>query len=210
MQYMLFDVEDIGEPPRKETPDTGAEEPAVDEDGESSPDLVKRLSALKGLGKGELKGVLASLEKKFNEQTGLDLAFIVRSYKTALAGTYDEKTELWGQVKSEDREKEYWLGYGLSFGDRISVAGLLEYLGRSVPAAKYAARVFVAYIATDALLGVLNTSLIGLMVESNINEGSQPIPQNPAELRYGTSITDPCINWETTEKILTSAFQQLP
>lgn len=166
MQYLLFDIEDYGASPRKEAPDAAAEEPAAEEAEAPSPDLVKRLSALKGLGKDELKGVLAGLEKKFNEQTGLDLAFIVRSYKTALAGTYDEKTELWEQVKSEDREKEYWLGYGLSFGDRISVAGLLEYLGRSVPAAKYAARVFVAYIATDALLGVLNTSVIGLVREN--------------------------------------------
>ena len=191
MQYMLFNMEDYGEPPRKETPDAGAEEPAVDEAEERSPDLVKRLSGLKGLGKDEIKGVLASLEKKFNEQTGLDLAFIVRSYKTALAGTYDEKTELWGQVKSEDKEKEYWLGYGLSFGDRISVAGLLEYLGRSVPAAKYAARVFIAYIATDALLGVLNTSLIGLVRENveKMRKKAAHAKQN-SNTNYDTVITE--------------------
>ena len=45
-------------------------------------------------------------------------------------------------------------------------------------------------------------SLIGLMVESNIHEGNQPIPKNPAELRYGVSITDSCIGWETTERML--------
>ena len=45
-------------------------------------------------------------------------------------------------------------------------------------------------------------SLIGLMVESNIHEGNQPIPKNPAELRYGISITDSCIGWETTERML--------
>jgi 3-deoxy-7-phosphoheptulonate synthase len=45
-------------------------------------------------------------------------------------------------------------------------------------------------------------SLIGLMVESNLNEGNQPIPKNPADLRYGVSITDPCIGWETTERML--------
>ena len=45
-------------------------------------------------------------------------------------------------------------------------------------------------------------SLIGLMVESNLNEGSQPIPKNLADLRYGVSLTDACIGWETTERML--------
>ena len=45
-------------------------------------------------------------------------------------------------------------------------------------------------------------SLIGLMVESNLNEGNQPIPTNLADLRYGVSLTDACIGWETTERML--------
>ena len=45
-------------------------------------------------------------------------------------------------------------------------------------------------------------SLIGLMVESHLNEGNQPIPKALSELRYGVSITDSCIGWEATERIL--------
>jgi 3-deoxy-7-phosphoheptulonate synthase len=45
-------------------------------------------------------------------------------------------------------------------------------------------------------------SLIGLMVESNLHEGNQPIPKKLKDLRYGVSITDSCIGWETTERIL--------
>ena len=45
-------------------------------------------------------------------------------------------------------------------------------------------------------------SLIGLMVESHLHEGTQPIPKNLKELRYGMSITDSCIGWETTERML--------
>ena len=45
-------------------------------------------------------------------------------------------------------------------------------------------------------------SLIGLMVESHLNEGNQPIPKNISELRYGVSITDSCIGWEATERML--------
>ena len=52
-------------------------------------------------------------------------------------------------------------------------------------------------------------SLIGLMVESNLNEGSQPIPKNPAHLRYGVSITDSCIGWETTERMLRWGYEAL-
>jgi 3-deoxy-7-phosphoheptulonate synthase len=44
-----------------------------------------------------------------------------------------------------------------------------------------------------------NPAIIGMMLESHIHEGSQPIG---AELKYGVSITDPCINWETTEELL--------
>ncbi len=47
-----------------------------------------------------------------------------------------------------------------------------------------------------------NTSLIGAMVESNIEAGSQPFPQPREKLRYGVSITDGCIDWPTTEKLI--------
>jgi 3-deoxy-7-phosphoheptulonate synthase len=45
-------------------------------------------------------------------------------------------------------------------------------------------------------------SLIGLMVESHLEEGNQPFPKPVSELRYGVSITDACIGWETTERML--------
>jgi len=53
-------------------------------------------------------------------------------------------------------------------------------------------------------------SLIGLMVESHLNEGNQPIPRNLNDLRYGVSITDSCISWETTERMLRWADEILP
>jgi 3-deoxy-7-phosphoheptulonate synthase len=54
-----------------------------------------------------------------------------------------------------------------------------------------------------------NRSLIGLMVESYLNEGSQPIPTNQRDLRYGVSITDACIGWEVTERMLRWAAAKL-
>ncbi len=54
-----------------------------------------------------------------------------------------------------------------------------------------------------------NQSIIGLMVESNIKAGNQPIPDNLAELEYGVSVTDGCIGWEETEACLRSLCANL-
>ncbi|KAJ3136763.1 3-deoxy-7-phosphoheptulonate synthase [Physocladia obscura] len=44
-----------------------------------------------------------------------------------------------------------------------------------------------------------STTIFGVMVESNINEGNQKVPATgPKDLKYGVSITDACVNWETT------------
>ncbi len=47
-----------------------------------------------------------------------------------------------------------------------------------------------------------NRSICGVMIESNINEGNQSIPDDLSQLKYGVSVTDACINWESTEKSL--------
>ena len=52
-------------------------------------------------------------------------------------------------------------------------------------------------------------SLIGIMVESHLNEGNQPIPKKISDLRYGVSITDSCIGWETTERMLRWGYEAL-
>jgi len=54
-----------------------------------------------------------------------------------------------------------------------------------------------------------NQSICGVMLESNINEGNQSIPESLADLKYGVSITDACINWETTEKSLIKMAETL-
>ena len=47
-----------------------------------------------------------------------------------------------------------------------------------------------------------NSSIMGLMLESNLEAGNQPFPQPKEKLRYGVSITDACIDWPTTEKLV--------
>eukprot|EP01064_Diplonema_japonicum_P008590 TRINITY_DN1602_c5_g1_i1.p1 TRINITY_DN1602_c5_g1~~TRINITY_DN1602_c5_g1_i1.p1 ORF type:complete len:360 (+),score=96.91 TRINITY_DN1602_c5_g1_i1:59-1138(+) len=50
-----------------------------------------------------------------------------------------------------------------------------------------------------------NKAIFGVMIESNINEGSQtlnPGVTDPVTLKYGVSVTDSCVNWATTEVML--------
>jgi len=54
-----------------------------------------------------------------------------------------------------------------------------------------------------------NKSIIGVMIESNINAGNQKLSSNPEEMEYGVSVTDACIDWETTEKSLTEMADKL-
>ena len=54
-----------------------------------------------------------------------------------------------------------------------------------------------------------NESIIGLMLESNLGWGNQPIPADLSQLQYGVSVTDACIDWETTETVLRTTHQQL-
>ena len=54
-----------------------------------------------------------------------------------------------------------------------------------------------------------NNSIVGLMVESHLGWGSQPIPKDLDQLQYGVSITDACIDWATTEKSIRSMHAKL-
>ena len=47
-----------------------------------------------------------------------------------------------------------------------------------------------------------NTSIMGAMVESNLEAGNQSFPQPKEKLRHGVSITDGCIDWTTTEGLI--------
>jgi 3-deoxy-7-phosphoheptulonate synthase len=54
-----------------------------------------------------------------------------------------------------------------------------------------------------------NEALVGLMLESNLHEGNQKITNELSTMRYGVSITDACIGWETTEQLILSAHEHL-
>jgi 3-deoxy-7-phosphoheptulonate synthase len=54
-----------------------------------------------------------------------------------------------------------------------------------------------------------NNSIVGMMLESHLYEGNQPINGKPEELKYGVSVTDKCIGWEETEKIILAAYEKL-
>ncbi|WP_017652598.1 3-deoxy-7-phosphoheptulonate synthase [Fortiea contorta] len=54
-----------------------------------------------------------------------------------------------------------------------------------------------------------NNSIVGLMLESNLYAGSQPMNCKREELQYGVSVTDKCIDWEETEKVILAAYEKL-
>lgn len=54
-----------------------------------------------------------------------------------------------------------------------------------------------------------NKSIIGVMLESNINAGNQSIPKDLSQLKYGVSVTDACMDWNTTEKAILEMAEKL-
>tara|TARA_R110002049_G_scaffold8612_11_gene46361 strand:- start:12193 stop:13275 length:1083 start_codon:yes stop_codon:yes gene_type:complete len=62
-------------------------------------------------------------------------------------------------------------------------------------------------IANQILEG--NSSIVGLMIESNLHAGAQSIPDNLQDLKYGVSITDGCIDWASTQECLLSMHEKL-
>jgi len=54
-----------------------------------------------------------------------------------------------------------------------------------------------------------NKSIVGVMLESNIGAGNQKLTSDLSQLKYGVSVTDACIDWDTTEKILREARDKL-
>jgi 3-deoxy-7-phosphoheptulonate synthase len=66
-------------------------------------------------------------------------------------------------------------------------------------------------VARDCVEQVVagNRSITGFMLESNIGAGNQRIPENLADLEYGVSVTDGCIDWDTTASLLREAAARL-
>jgi 3-deoxy-7-phosphoheptulonate synthase len=47
------------------------------------------------------------------------------------------------------------------------------------------------------------------MLESHLHAGQQPFPRPAAELKYGVSITDPCLAWDDTEQLVRQGHEAL-
>lgn len=67
----------------------------------------------------------------------------------------------------------------------------------------------------DVFLSVLdqiekgNDRIFGLMLESHLESGNQPLTEDLSALKYAVSITDPCLDWKTTEELIYSAEKVL-
>ena len=49
--------------------------------------------------------------------------------------------------------------------------------------------------------------IFGIMIESHLVAGNQPLQQNLSELTYGQSVTDACIGWAETDELLSLMHQ---
>ncbi len=52
-------------------------------------------------------------------------------------------------------------------------------------------------------------AITGVMIESNLMEGAQPIPSDLSALRHGVSVTDACLGWDVTERMLCWGHEEL-
>ena len=68
----------------------------------------------------------------------------------------------------------------------------------------------IAFRDIVAQRAVGNTGVVGLMLESHLFPGSQPLGKDLSALQYGVSITDACIGWDETETLLTEAAERIP
>ena len=66
-------------------------------------------------------------------------------------------------------------------------------------------------VARDCVEQLLagNRSIVGLMLESFLDAGRQAIPADRSQLRYGVSVTDACMGWDATERLLLELDQRL-
>jgi len=54
-----------------------------------------------------------------------------------------------------------------------------------------------------------NKSIVALMLESHLQAGNQSIPDDLSQLEYGKSVTDACIDWQTTKLTITNVHEKL-
>jgi 3-deoxy-7-phosphoheptulonate synthase len=73
---------------------------------------------------------------------------------------------------------------------------------------RFKGQAFVFNSVLDQRIGG-NTDIIGVMLESNLFEGNQKCQGPDQPLKYGVSITDECISWETTTRLIHSAYDKL-
>jgi 3-deoxy-7-phosphoheptulonate synthase len=83
--------------------------------------------------------------------------------------------------------------------------------GNSGKVARNQVKVFNDVIG-QIILG--NDNIIGIMLESHLNAGKQKLPDGlagfkPSALRYGVSVTDECLGWGATEKIVLEAYGKM-
>ncbi len=62
--------------------------------------------------------------------------------------------------------------------------------------------------AFEAVLGEMSEEILGMMLESHLSAGCQLLSESPSTLSFGVSITDPCLDWSSTEELVRSSVMR--
>lgn len=54
-----------------------------------------------------------------------------------------------------------------------------------------------------------NRNIRGILLESHLHAGKQPFSADLSKLQYGVSLTDACLNWQTTERLISWGHQTI-
>lgn len=97
----------------------------------------------------------------------------------------------------------------LELQDAGLTAGLVVDCSHANSSKDYRRQTLVAQNVVNQILEG-NQSIIGIMLESHLNAGNQNANgKTPEELEYGVSITDGCIDWQSTENLITQTRDKL-
>ena len=115
-------------------------------------------------------------------------------------------------LRGSDSGPNYQAEYIEKYSNLLSDAGLFSKLmidcshGNSSKEHERQAEVFKDCIQQ---LKSGNSNIFGIMLESNLKSGKQALGDNPGNLEYGLSITDACLGWEQTEKLILAGYDCL-
>tara|TARA_Y100001949_G_C15952674_1_gene315497 strand:- start:6 stop:1061 length:1056 start_codon:yes stop_codon:yes gene_type:complete len=144
-----------------------------------------------------------------NVQVAIDAIKSAKNSHIFLSVTKEGRSAVFSSAGNQDchvilrggKEPNYESNHISGTGDLLSGSGLTESIMVDMShgnSSKQHQKQLEVCENLSLQLGSGEKRITGVMIESNLVEGNQSI-SDKSNLRYGQSITDPCINWEDTQ-----------